>query len=227
MFFDDIIFWRINSWSRLVEKFFKLISNLINFTMKVVLGLWGRGENTATFKRTKNQFSKKIVSFVEGINWIKIKFTFVFEVKFPVSEHHSSNGDFSENEFNNSSIIVFDVMGKIAVASPSIEMERNTRLDAAIHFVTPSNHVISRNRRMVTDLFHVQWTTVNVALISLSEYGVEGFLRLDSKDPHCDHNDDWVFHSFKRVLDFSRLLKVDRTVTHRLSQGLQMRSISL
>jgi hypothetical protein len=100
--------------------------------------------------------------------------TFVFEVKLPISEHHTCNGDFGINDFNDCAIIKLNVLWKNTVASGSVEQQRDSWLNTAVNLVASSDHVIGRDWRMMADLLHVDRTSVAIALVCFSQDRIEG-----------------------------------------------------
>jgi hypothetical protein len=73
-------------------------------------------------------------------------------------------------------ILEHDVDSPKITSDSCVQTYVNERNELAVNSEFWASHVISRNGRMMTDLFIVDWNSLDVALESLSKDGIERFL---------------------------------------------------
>lgn len=154
-----------------------------------------------SWKQSNDVFYRRYKLF-EGI------ITFVLESESALSDQQSSDGHFGADVFYLHTIIEFNVMRIAAISAGlvNVESEGYFGLDRSILFVAPPHHIVSRNGWMVTDLFKINGTAINPALVSLSQNRIERFLHVYTQSILSHHDNNRIFHPFQRILDVSSTL---------------------
>lgn len=142
----------------------------------------------------------------------KNKLTLVLKLKSSITHQHPSNHYLSANVLNFHPVIEFNYMRVKTKTATLVQTNRNTRLNRTILLITTTQHVISRHRRMMTYLLKINRTTVNPSLVSLTQNRIERLFHVNRKRILSHHDNNRVFHSFKRVSNSSCLLSKNRRI---------------
>ena len=76
------------------------------------------------------------------------------------------------------------------------------RINFTIYSISSANKIECCNWRMMTNLFNIDWTSVNWTLESLTKNRIKWFLHSTIKYRMCKTDFDYLFHLFNWILHF-------------------------